>query len=144
MPVTLHRPFRWRPVGAYQACASVKLSEIWKTPTVIDARAGGVVGFIGTITTQFLTLMGSLSYDIRARLCAHQPPPCFPVFIVAHQSVPANTLKELIRLARKPGSSTGFKLVGNGGSTRLAASCSSYGGGAPSFTARPWGSAPRP
>ena len=104
------------PVDTTARAASLKLSEIWKTPTVIDNRAGagGVVGaqaaareapdgytlFMGAIHHSVNpTLMGNLPYDIEKDFAPVSFGAMFPVFIVAHPSVPANTLQELIALA---------------------------------------------
>lgn len=125
------------PVDTTARAASVKLGEIWKTPTVIDNRsgAGGVVGaqaaareapdgyalFMGAIHHAVNpTLMGNLPYDIEKDFAPISFAAMFPVFIVAHPSVPANNLKELIALARKPGSTLSYGSSGNGGGTHLA------------------------
>ncbi|MBS0469153.1 MAG: tripartite tricarboxylate transporter substrate binding protein [Proteobacteria bacterium] len=125
------------PVDTTARAASVKLAEIWKTPTVIDNRAGagGVVGaqaaareapdgyalFMGAIHHSVNpTLMGKLPYDIENDFAPISFAAMFPVFIVAHPSVPANTLQELIVLAKKPGSKLSYGSSGNGGGTHLA------------------------
>jgi tripartite-type tricarboxylate transporter receptor subunit TctC len=125
------------PVDTTARAASQRLSEIWKTPTVIDNRAGagGVVGaqlaareapdgytlFMGSIHHAVNpTLMGHLPYDIEKDFVPISFAAMFPVFIVAHSSVPAQDLRELIALARKPGSSLSYGSSGNGGGTHLA------------------------
>ncbi len=125
------------PVDTTARAASVKLAEIWKSPTIIDNRAGagGVVGaqaaareapdgyalFMGAIHHSVNpTLMGKLPYDIERDFAPISFAAMFPVFIVAHPSVPANTLQELIALAKKPGSKLSYGSSGNGGGTHLA------------------------
>ena len=106
------------PVDTTARVFSHRLSEIWKTPTVIDNRAGagGVVGataaakeapdgyglFVGAIHHSVNpSLMGKLPYDIEKDFAPISFAAMFPVFIVAHPSVPANTIQELIALAKK-------------------------------------------
>ena len=124
------------PVDTTARVASQKLSEIWKTPTVIDNRAGagGVVGAQAAAReapdgyTLFMasihhavnpTLMGKLPYDIDKDFAPISFAAMFPVFIVAHPSVPANTIQELIALAKK-GTPLAYGSSGNGGGTHLA------------------------
>ena len=124
------------PVDTTARLASQKLSEIWKTPTVIDNRAGagGVVGaqaaareapdgytlFMGAIHHSVNpALMGKLPYDIEKDFAPISFAAMFPVFIVAHPSVPANTIQELIALAKK-GTPLAYGSSGNGGGTHLA------------------------
>ena len=125
------------PVDTTARAASVKLSDIWKTATMIDNRAGagGVVGaqaaareaadgytlFMGAIHHSVNpTLMGNLPYDIEKDFAPVSFAAMFPVFVVVHPSVPANTLQELIALAKKPGSNLSYASSGNGGGTHLA------------------------
>ena len=136
-PVRLIVPFpAGGPVDTTARLASQKLSEIWKTPMVIDNRAGagGVVGaqaaareapdgytlFMGAIHHSVNpALMGHLPYDIERDFAPISFAAMFPVFIVAHPSVPANTIQELIALAKK-GTPLAFGSSGNGGGTHLA------------------------
>ena len=136
-PVRLIVPFPpGGPVDTTARVASQKLSEMWKTPMVIDNRAGagGVVGaqaaareapdgytlFLGAIHHSVNpTLMGNLPYDIERDFAPISFAAMFPVFIVAHPSVPANTIQELIALAKK-GTPLAFGSSGNGGGTHLA------------------------
>jgi len=125
------------PVDTTARAFSQKLAEIWKSPTVIDNRAGagGVVGataaakeapdgytlFVAAIHHSVNpTLMGKLPYDIEHDFLPISFAAMFPVFIVAHPSVPANNLRELIALARKEGSALSYGSSGNGGGTHLA------------------------
>ena len=136
-PVRLIVPFPpGGPVDTTARVASQKLSEIWKTPMVIDNRAGagGVVGaqaaareapdgytlFLGAIHHSVNpSLMGKLPYDIEKDFAPISFAAMFPVFIVAHPSVPANTIQELIALAKK-GTPLAYGSSGNGGGTHLA------------------------
>lgn len=136
-PVRLIVPFPpGGPVDTTARFASQKLSEIWKVPTVIDNRAGagGVVGaqvaarevpdgytlFMGSIHHSVNpSLMGKLPYDIEKDFAPISFAAMFPVFIVAHPSVPATTIQELIALAKK-GTPLAYGSSGNGGGTHLA------------------------
>ena len=103
---------------------------------VVDNRAGagGVVGataaakeapdgyglFVGAIHHSVNpSLMGKLPYDIEKDFAPISFAAMFPVFIVAHPSVPANTIQELIALAKK-GTPLAYGSSGNGGGTHLA------------------------
>lgn len=125
------------PVDTTARIASQRLSEIWKTPTLIDNRAGagGTVGatvaakeapdgyslFVGAIHHSVNpSLMGRLPYDIEKDFVPVSFAAVFPVFVVANAAVPANTIAELIALAKKPGSQLSFGSSGNGGGTHLA------------------------
>ena len=125
------------PVDTTTRLASQKLADIWKVAAVIDNRAGagGVVGAIAAAReaadgyTLFMgaihhsvnpTLMGNLPYDIEKDFAPISFAAMFPVFVVAHQSVPANTIRELIALAKKDGSTLSYGSSGNGGGTHLA------------------------
>lgn len=125
------------PVDTTARAFSQKLAEIWKTPAVIDNRAGagGVVGataaakeapdgyslFVGAIHHSVNpTLMGKLPYDIERDFAPVSFAAMFPVFVVAHPSVPANNLRELVALARKENSALSYGSSGNGGGTHLA------------------------
>jgi tripartite-type tricarboxylate transporter receptor subunit TctC len=63
--------------------------------------------------------MGKLPYDIEKDFVPISFAAMFPVFIVAHPSVPANTIQELIALAKK-GTPLAYGSSGNGGGTHLA------------------------
>jgi tripartite-type tricarboxylate transporter receptor subunit TctC len=105
-------------------------------PVVIDNRAGagGVIGasiaakeapdgyslFVGAIHHAVNpSLMGKLPYDIEKDFAPVSFAAMFPVFVVAHPSVPANNIKELIAYA-KSGKPLAFGSSGNGGGTHLA------------------------
>ena len=125
------------PVDTTARAFTQKLADVWKTPTVIDNRAGagGVVGataaakeapdgytlFVGSIHHSVNpTLMGKLPYDIERDFAPVSFAAMFPVFVVAHPSVPANNLRELVTLARKDHSALSYGSSGNGGGTHLA------------------------
>jgi tripartite-type tricarboxylate transporter receptor subunit TctC len=124
------------PVDTTARVFAPKLSEIWQTPTVIDNRAGagGVVGataaakeapdgyglFVGAIHHSVNpSLMGKLPYDIEKDFAPISFAAMFPVFLVAHPSVSANSIQELIALA-KSGAPLAYGSSGNGGGTHLA------------------------
>jgi tripartite-type tricarboxylate transporter receptor subunit TctC len=124
------------PVDTTARVFTAKLSEIWQTPTVIDNRAGagGVVGataaakeppdghglFVGAIHHSVNpSLMGKLPYDIEKDFAPISFAAMFPVFLVAHPSVPANSMQELVALA-KSGVPLAYGSSGNGGGTHLA------------------------
>jgi tripartite-type tricarboxylate transporter receptor subunit TctC len=125
------------PVDTTARAFSQKLADIWKSPTVIDNRAGagGVVGataaakeapdghalFVGAIHHSVNpTLMGKLPYDIERDFAPVSFAAMFPVFVVAHPSVPANNLRELAALAKRDTTSLSYGSSGNGGGTHLA------------------------
>jgi len=125
------------PVDTTARIFTQKLAEIWKVPAVIDNRsgAGGTIGataaareapdgyglFVGAIHHSVNpTLMGNLPYDIEKDFAPISLAAMFPVFVVAHPSVPANNIQELIALAKKDGSALSFSSSGNGGGTHLA------------------------
>lgn len=125
------------PVDTTARAFSQKLGEIWKQPTVIDNRAGagGMVGaavaakepadgyalFVGAIHHSVNpSLQTKVSYDIERDFEPVSFAAMFPVFLVAHPSVPANNVRELIALAKQPGSTLSYGSSGNGGGTHLA------------------------
>lgn len=141
-PVRLIVPFPpGGPVDSTARIATQKLGEVWKQPVVIDNRpgAGGTIGaamaakeapdgytlFLGSIHHAVNpTLMGKLPYDIETDFAPVSFAALFPVFLVAHPSVPANSVKELIAYAKqgdqKGGAALAYGSSGNGGGTHLA------------------------
>jgi len=124
------------PVDTTARIFSPRLAEIWHVPTVIDNRAGagGVVGataaakeapdghalFVAAIHHSVNpSLMGKLPYDIEKDFAPVSFAAMFPVFLVAHPSVQANSVQELIALA-KSGTPLAYGSSGNGGGTHLA------------------------
>ena len=124
------------PVDTTARIATQKLGEIWGQSVVVDNRpgAGGVVGasaaareaadgysfFVGSIHhTVNPWLMGKLPYDIEKDFVPVSFGAMFPIFLVAHPSVPANNVRELIALSKK-GTALSYGSSGNGGGTHLA------------------------
>ncbi|WP_284338121.1 Bug family tripartite tricarboxylate transporter substrate binding protein [Comamonas sp. NoAH] len=124
------------PVDTTARIAAHKLGEVWGQPTIIDNRAGagGVVGataaakeapdgynfFVGSIHHSVNPwLLDKLNYDIEKDFVPVSFAAMFPVFLVAHPSVPANNVKELIALSKK-GTGLSYGSSGNGGGTHLA------------------------
>lgn len=126
------------PVDTTARIFTAGLATTWKVATVVDNRAGagGVVGataaaqaepdgytlFVGSIHHAVNpSLMGKLPYDIEKDFAPVSFAAMFPVFIVAHPSVPANSVRELIALAKSDaGRNLNFGSSGNGGGTHLA------------------------
>ena len=137
-PVRLIVPFPpGGPVDSTARIFSQKLGEMWKVPVVIDNRAGagGVIGatvaakeapdgyslFVGAIHHAVNpSLMGKLPYDIEKDFAPVSFATMYPIFVVAHPSVPANNIKELIAFAKKSDKPLAFGSSGNGGGTHLA------------------------
>ncbi|RZT39259.1 tripartite tricarboxylate transporter substrate binding protein [Cupriavidus agavae] len=137
-PVRLIVPFPpGGPVDSTARIFSQRLGEIWKQPIVIDNRAGagGTIGasiaakeapdgytlFLGSIHHAVNpSLMGKLPYDIEKDFAPVSFAAMFPVFVVAHPSVPASNIKELIAYAKQPGRTLSYGSSGNGGGTHLA------------------------
>lgn len=124
------------PVDTTARIFTQKLSEIWGQAAIIDNRAGagGVVGataaakeaadgysyFVASIHHSVNPwLMGKLPYDIEKDFVPVSFAAMFPVFLVAHPSVPVSNVKELIALSKK-GTVLSFGSSGNGGGTHLA------------------------
>ena len=113
------------------------LGDMWKQPTVIDNRAGagGVVGaemaakqpadgynlFVAAIHHAVMpSLRAKLPYDIEKDFVPVSFAASFPVVLVAHPSLPAKTIAELIALDKKSPGTLTFGSSGNGGGTHLA------------------------
>lgn len=124
------------PVDTTARAFTQKLTEIWGHSAIIDNRAGagGVVGAAAAAREpadgyNYLVasihhsvnpwLIGNLSYDIEKDFVPISFAAMFPVFLVAHPSVPVNNVKELIALDKK-GTVLSFGSSGNGGGTHLA------------------------
>lgn len=124
------------PVDTTARIFTQKLGEIWGQATIIDNRAGagGVVGataaaretpdghhfFVGSIHHSVNPwLMGKLPYDIETDFVPVSFAALFPVFLVAHPTVPARNVQELIALTQK-GTRLSYGSSGNGGGTHLA------------------------
>lgn len=125
------------PVDTTARIFSQKLADLWKVPTVIDNRAGagGIVGataaakeapdgyalFVGSIHHAVNpSLMGKLPYDIEKDFAPVSFAAVLTMVVVAHPSVPANNITELIALAKKEKGRLAYGSSGNGGGTHLA------------------------
>lgn len=125
------------PVDILARAVAAKLQESWNEPVVVEDRpgAGTVIatdavvkaapdGYtIGLTNTPLLinpSLLPSMPYDTVKDIAGISLLTTNTIVLVAHPSVPANSLAELIALAKKrPGKLT-FASPGNGTSTHLA------------------------
>lgn len=137
-PVKMIVPFPpGGPVDSTARIFSQRLGDMWKNAVVIDNRAGagGTIGaaiaakeapdgyglFVGSIHHAVnVTLMGKLPYDIERDFAPISFATLYPVFLVAHPSVPASNVKELIAYAKKGERPLAYGSSGNGGGTHLA------------------------
>ncbi|MBY4899182.1 tripartite tricarboxylate transporter substrate binding protein [Cupriavidus sp. AU9028] len=137
-PVRLIVPFPpGGPVDSTARIVTQKLGEAWRQSVVIDNRpgAGGTIGaaaaareapdgytlFLGSIHHAVNpSLMGKLPYDIEKDFAPVSFAALFPVFLVAHPSVPASNVRELIAYAKQGGRALAYGSSGNGGGTHLA------------------------
>jgi tripartite-type tricarboxylate transporter receptor subunit TctC len=125
------------PVDTTGRAVAQKLSELWGQQAIVDNRAGagGIVGaenvarspadgynvLVCSIHHSVLpSLRPKLSYDIERDFVPLSFGAMFPVVLVAHPSVPARTVAELIALDRKSPGKLSFGSAGNGGGTHLA------------------------
>jgi tripartite-type tricarboxylate transporter receptor subunit TctC len=114
-----------------------KLSEYWGQQAIVDNRAGagGIVGaeiaakspadgytvFVCSIHHSVLPgLKPGLPYDIEKDFVPVTFAAMFPIILVAHPSVPAKTIPELIAYAKKNPGKLAFGSAGTGGGTHLA------------------------
>jgi len=126
------------PVDTVARVTAQKLSEQWGQTGLVDNRAGagGMVGaeiasrlpgdgynvFVCSIHHSVLpSLKPKLPYDIEKDFVPVSFGATFPVFLVAHPSVPAKNVAELIALAKKQPGKISYGSAGNGGGTHLAA-----------------------
>jgi tripartite-type tricarboxylate transporter receptor subunit TctC len=140
------RPIRFivplPPGGGADLVARVvaaRLSKNLHQPVLVDNRAGGgtVIGadlaaksapdgytlLLGTATTHAInsSLVKKLPYDPLRDFSPISLVAVLPQIIVAHPSLPANTLPELIALARKRPGEILFASTGNGSANHLGA-----------------------
>ena len=125
------------PVDTLGRVTAQKLAELWGQPVVVDNRAGagGIVGadfaakqpadgysiFLCAIHHSVLpSLKPSLPYNIEKDFLPISFGALFPVILVAHPSVKANNVAELIALAKAQPGQISFASSGNGGGTHLA------------------------
>lgn len=115
-----------------------KLSESWNQQVVVDNRpgAGGVIGadiaakappdgytlvMISSSHTVHPSMYKNLPYDTVKDFAPVSMLVIYPLLVVAHPSVPAKTVKEIIALAKaKPGTVT-FASGGSGSAAHLGA-----------------------
>ncbi len=125
------------PVDTVGRSVAQKLSEYWGQQALVDNRAGagGIVGadiaaksppdgytvFLCSIHHSVLpALKPQLGYDIEKDFVPLSFGATFPVVLVAHPSVPATTVAELIALDRRKPGALSYGSAGNGGGTHLA------------------------
>jgi tripartite-type tricarboxylate transporter receptor subunit TctC len=125
------------PVDTTARGFTSKLPEYWGQPAVVENRsgAGGIVGaeaaknaapdgytiFVCSIHHSVLpSLNPRLTYDIERDFVPVTFGAKFPIILVAHQSVPAKNIPELIAYAKQNPGKLSFGSAGNGGGTHLA------------------------
>ena len=125
------------PVDTTARGITGKLAEMWGQAVIVENRAGagGIVGadaaakspgdgytvFVCSIHHSVLPgLNPKLPYDIERDFVPVTFGASFPIILVAHESVPAKTVQELIAYAKKNPGKLSFGSAGNGGGTHLA------------------------
>lgn len=125
------------PVDVTARAMAQKLGELWGQTGIVDNRAGagGIVGaeiaakqpadgynlFVCAIHHSVLpALKPTLSYNIEKDFVPVSFGAMFPVILVAHPSLPARNVAELIALAKREPGKIAFSSSGNGGGTHLA------------------------
>lgn len=125
------------PIDTAARVLGARLSEMWKQPVVVDNRPGanGAIGagiasraapdgytlFVNSFHHAVLpSLMSNLTYDIKKDLVPVSFVVQYDIFLVAHPSVKANTVSELIALAKKKPGEVTYASAGSGGGTHLA------------------------
>ncbi|MCD0503257.1 Bug family tripartite tricarboxylate transporter substrate binding protein [Bordetella petrii] len=125
------------PVDTTARFTTQPLGEMWKTPVVVDnkAGAGGIVGaqaaakspadgyhyFFASIHHAVLpSLRGNLSYDITTDFVPVGMAAVFPIVLVVHESLPVKSVGELIAYAKQNPGKLSFGSSGTGGGTHLA------------------------
>ncbi len=125
------------PVDTTGRAVAQKLSELWGQQAIVDNRAGagGIVGadiaaksaadgynlLVCSIHHSVLpSLKPKLPYDIERDFVPVSFGAMFPVVLVAHPSVPARNVAELIALDKPTPGKLSFGSSGNGGGTHLA------------------------
>jgi tripartite-type tricarboxylate transporter receptor subunit TctC len=137
-PVRIVVPFA--PGGSTDVLARIvgqKLGERWGQPVFVENRAGagGNIGadqvaksapdgytlLLGGVPHAIsASLYSKLPYDLARDLTAIAEIASFPSAIVLHPSLPANSVKELIALARARPGQLSFGSAGNGSPNHLA------------------------
>ena len=125
------------PVDATARAITFKLSEYWKQQAIVDNRAGagGIVGaevaakspadgytvFVCSIHHSVLpSLRRDLSFNIEKDFAPVTFATSFPIILVAHPSVQAKSVKELVAYAKANPGKLSYGSAGNGGGTHLA------------------------
>ena len=125
------------PVYTTARAFTAKLTEYWGQTGIVENRAGagGIVGaeaakaspadgytvFVCSIHHSVLpSLNPKLTYDIEKDFAPVTFAAKFPIILVAHQSVPARSVAELIAYAKANPGKLSFSSSGNGGGTHLA------------------------
>lgn len=125
------------PVDTTARLTAQPLAALWSVTTPIEnkAGAGGIVGaqaaakaapdgynfFFAAIHHAVLpSLKPNLSYDIQKDFVPVGLAARFPIVLVVHPSVPANTVAELIAYARANPTKLSYSSSGTGGGTHLA------------------------
>lgn len=125
------------PVDTTARAFTTKLTEYWGQTAIVENRAGagGIVGaeaakaspadgytvFVCSIHHSVLpSLNPKLTYDIEKDFAPVTFAAKFPIILVAHQSVPARSVAELIAYAKANPGKLSFSSSGNGGGTHLA------------------------
>ncbi|HUQ25902.1 MAG TPA: tripartite tricarboxylate transporter substrate binding protein [Burkholderiales bacterium] len=137
-PVRLVVPFP--PGGATDIVGrlvAAKMQEVWRQTVIVENKpgAGTVVGTdavaksapdgytLGVVVTAHVinpSLRANLPYDTLKDLAAVTQVSVQQLVIAAHPSVPANTIAELIELARKRPGQLGYATPGSGTAMHLA------------------------
>ena len=115
-----------------------RLNEAWKTPVIVDNRAGGggIVGsehvaksppdgytlLLGTNTTNAVaaSLYAKLPYDVQRDFTPITEIATIPQMLSVHPSLPAKTLKELVALAKARPNELNFGTAGTGSTSHMA------------------------
>ena len=125
------------PVDATARAITFKLTEYWKQQVIVEnkAGAGGIVGaehaakspadgytvFVCSIHHSVLpSLRSDLSYNIEKDFAPVTFATQFPIILVAHPSVQAKSVKDLVAYAKANPGKLSYGSAGNGGGTHLA------------------------
>jgi tripartite-type tricarboxylate transporter receptor subunit TctC len=115
-----------------------RLNEAWKTPVIVDNRAGGggIVGsehvakspadgytlLLGTNTTNAVaaSLYAKLPFDPQRDFAAITEIANIPQMLSVHPSIPAKTVKELVALAKARPGALNYGTAGTGSTSHMA------------------------
>jgi tripartite-type tricarboxylate transporter receptor subunit TctC len=125
------------PADAFARIAAQQLGELWKQPVIVENRAGAT-GNIGTEIVArapadgYTLLVGSgsmaisvtledkLPYNITRDLVPVTGLASTPYFLFANVDFPANSVRELVTLAREKPDRIAYGSAGNGGTPHLS------------------------